>query len=302
MTADAAATPSVDEIVKATTKVSGDQRGASWRVHVALIVLMIVWLVPTIGLFVNSFRPAQAVATTGWWNGLLPPWNVSLDNYAHVLSTAGIGDAFINSLFISIPATIIPIFVAAFAAYAFSWMNFPGRNILFVVVVGLLVVPLQTTLVPILVLYAGWGINGEFLALWLAHTGYGLPFAIYLLRNFMGSLPREVFESAAIDGASPVTAFFRLALPMSVPALAALAIFQFLFVWNDLLVASTYLGFAKPQNLPLTGVIANLINSLGGGWQFLSAAAFISMALPLVVFFSLQRYFVRGIVGGSVKG
>ena len=302
MTADAAATPSVDEIVKATTKVSGDQRGASWRVHVALIVLMIVWLVPTIGLFVNSFRPAQAVATTGWWNGLLPPWNVSLDNYAHVLSTAGIGDAFINSLFISIPATIIPIFVAAFAAYAFSWMNFPGRNILFVVVVGLLVVPLQTTLVPILVLYAGWGINGEFLAVWLAHTGYGLPFAIYLLRNFMGSLPREVFESAAIDGASPVTAFFRLALPMSVPALAALAIFQFLFVWNDLLVAITYLGFAKPENLPLTGVIANLINSLGGGWQFLSAAAFISMALPLVVFFSLQRYFVRGIVGGSVKG
>jgi alpha-glucoside transport system permease protein len=302
MTADAAATPSVDEIVKATTKVSGDQRGASWRVHVALIVLMIVWLVPTLGLFINSFRPAQAVASTGWWTGLLPPWNLSLDNYAHVLSTAGIGDAFINSLFISIPATIIPIFVAAFAAYAFSWMNFPGRNILFVVVVGLLVVPLQTTLIPILILYAGWGINGQFLAVWLAHTGYGLPFAIYLLRNFMGSLPREVFESAAIDGASPVTAFFRLAIPMSVPALAALAIFQFLFVWNDLLVAITYIGFSNPENLPLTGVIANLINSLGGGWQFLAAAAFISMALPLVVFFSLQRYFVRGIVGGSVKG
>jgi alpha-glucoside transport system permease protein len=302
MTANAAATPTVDEVVKATTKVGGEHRGASWRVHITLIVLMIVWLVPTVGLFVNSFRPAQAVATTGWWNGILPPWNLSLDNYAHVLSTAGIGDAFVNSLFISIPATIIPIFVAAFAAYAFSWMNFPGRNILFVVVVGLLVVPLQTTLVPILILYAGWGINGQFLAVWLAHTGYGLPFAIYLLRNFMGSLPREVFESAAIDGASPVTAFFRLALPMSVPALAALAIFQFLFVWNDLLVAITYIGFARPENLPLTGVIANLINSLGGGWQFLSAAAFISMALPLVVFFSLQRYFVRGIVGGSVKG
>ncbi len=302
MTAAAPVAPSADEVVKATTKVSKDQRGASWRVHLSLIVLMIVWLVPTIGLFVNSFRPAQAVASTGWWNGLLPPWNLSLDNYAHVLSTAGIGDAFVNSLFISIPATIIPIFVAAFAAYAFSWMNFPGRNILFVVVVGLLVVPLQTTLIPILILYAGWGINGQFLAVWLAHTGYGLPFAIYLLRNFMGSLPREVFESAAIDGASPVTAFFRLAIPMSVPALAALAIFQFLFVWNDLLVAITYIGFTNPENLPLTGVIANLINSLGGGWQFLAAAAFISMALPLVVFFSLQRYFVRGIVGGSVKG
>ena len=301
MTAEASATPTTEQIVKATTA-TGEKRGASWGVHVALVVLMVVWLVPTIGLFVNSFRPAQAVASSGWWNGLLPPWNLSLDNYVHVLTTAGIGDAFVNSLFISIPATIIPIFVAAFAAYAFSWMNFPGRNILFVVVVGLLVVPLQTTLIPILILYAGWGLNGQFLAVWLAHTGYGLPFAIYLLRNFMGSLPREVFESAAIDGASPVTAFFRLAIPMSVPAIAALAIFQFLFVWNDLLVAITYIGFANPGNLPLTGVIANLVNSLGGGWQFLSAAAFISMALPLVVFFSLQRYFVRGIVGGSVKG
>jgi alpha-glucoside transport system permease protein len=267
--------------------------------------------VPTLGLFINSFRPAQAVASTGWWTGLLPPWNLSLDNYAHVLSTAGIGDAFINSQFISIPATIIPIFVAAFAAYAFSWMNFPGRNILFVVIIGLLVVPLQTTFIPILTMFAGIkvhlgpinidGLNGQFLALWLAHTGYGLPFAVYLLRNFMGSLPREVFESAAIDGASPVTAFFRLALPMTVPAIAALAIFQFLFVWNDLLVALIFIG-PNISNQPLTQQIAGLVNSLGGGWQLLGAAAFISMALPLVVFFSLQRYFVRGIVGGSVKG
>ncbi len=276
--------------------------GTGWGVHLALIVLMVVWLVPTIGLFVNSFRPAQAVASSGWWNGLLPPYDLSFDNYVHVISQSGIGDAFVNSLFISIPATIIPIFVAAFAAYAFSWMNFPGRNILFVAIVGLLVVPLQTTFIPILRVFADFGINGQFLAVWLAHTGYGLPFAIYLLRNFMGSLPREVFESAAIDGASPVTAFFRLALPMSVPAIAALAIFQFLFVWNDLLVALIYLGASNSQNLPLTVAIANLVNSLGGGWQFLGAAAFISMALPLVVFFSLQRYFVRGIVGGSVKG
>lgn len=212
------------------------------------------------------------------------------------------GQAFVNSLFISIPATIIPIFVAAFAAYAFSWMTFPGRNILFVAVVGLLVVPLQSTLIPILRLFASFGLNGQFLAVWLAHTGYGLPFAIYLLRNAIGSLPREVFESAAIDGASPVTAFFRLALPMSVPAIAALAIFQFLFVWNDLLVALIYIGASNSQNLPLTIAVANLVNSLGGGWQYLAAAAFISMALPLAVFFALQRYFVRGIVGGSVKG
>jgi alpha-glucoside transport system permease protein len=192
--------------------------------------------------------------------------------------------------------------VAAFAAYAFSWMEFPGRNILFVVVVGLLVVPLQATLIPVLKLFATWGIAGTLLAVWLAHTGYGLPFAIYLLRNYMGALPREVFESAAIDGASPVTAFFRLAIPMSVPVIAALAIFQFLFVWNDLLVALIYIGAVNPDNLPLTVSIAGLVTSIGGGTQFLGAAAFLSMALPLIVFFSLQRYFVRGIVGGSVKG
>jgi alpha-glucoside transport system permease protein len=170
------------------------------------------------------------------------------------------------------------------------------------VVVGLLVVPLQATLIPVLTIFAKLGIAGTFLAVWLAHTGYGLPFAIYLLRNFMGSLPREVFESAYIDGASPVTAFFRLAIPMSVPAIAALAIFQFLFVWNDLLVALIYISIVNPDNLPLTVTIANLTTSIGGGREFLPAAAFLSMILPLVVFFSLQRYFVRGIVGGSVKG
>jgi alpha-glucoside transport system permease protein len=164
------------------------------------------------------------------------------------------------------------------------------------------VVPLQATLIPVLSLFASWGIAGTFLAVWLAHTAYGLPFAVYLLRNFMGSLPKEVFESAAIDGASPVTSFFRLALPMSVPAIAALAIFQFLFVWNDLLVALIYMGLINPDNLPLTVSIANLVNSTGGGSEFLGAAAFISMLLPLIVFFALQRFFVRGIVGGSVKG
>jgi alpha-glucoside transport system permease protein len=272
-------------------------------VHVAVILLMAIWLIPSIGLLVNSFRPAQAVASTGWWTGLLPPRDLSLDSYAAVLAEQGIGPAFVNSLFITIPATIIPIFVAAFAGYAFSWMTFPGRNILFVVVVGLLVIPLQTTFIPILRdIFAPLGLNGQFLAVWLAHTGYGLPFAVYLLRNYMGGLPREVFESAAIDGASPVTAFFRLALPMSVPAIAALAIFQFLFVWNDLLVALIYIGATNAQNLPLTITVANLVTSLGGNWQLLGAAAFLSMALPLAVFIALQRYFVRGITGGAVKG
>ena len=270
--------------------------------HGALAILMIIWLMPTLGLFVNSFRPGVDIGGSGWWTALFPPFTFTFENYAHVLGQSDIGTNFLNSLFISIPATVIPIFVAAFAAYAFSWMEFPGRNILFVVVVGLLVVPLQATLIPILGLFANWGIAGTFLAVWLAHTGYGLPFAIYLLRNFMGSLPREVFESAAIDGASPVTAFFRLAIPMSVPAIAALAIFQFLFVWNDLLVALIYIGLVNPDNLPLTVSIANLVTSTGGGAEFIPAAAFISMALPLIVFFGLQRFFVRGIVGGSVKG
>jgi alpha-glucoside transport system permease protein len=272
--------------------------------HVLVVFLIVVWLIPTIGLLVNSFRPPEAVTQSGWWTAIFSPSQFTLDNYAHVLAQSNISAGFVNSLFISIPATLIPIMVAAFAAYAFAWMKFPGRDLLFVVVVGLLVVPLQSTFIPILQLYGPKGLNiaGSFLAVWLAHTGYGLPFAIYLLRNFMGELPREVFESAAIDGASPVTAFFRLALPMTVPAIAALAIFQFLFTWNDLLVALVYIGAQNPDNVPLTIVVSNLVSSLGGGWQYLAAAAFVTMALPLAVFLALQRYFVRGIVGGAVKG
>jgi alpha-glucoside transport system permease protein len=276
--------------------------GGRVGLHLVLVILMIIWLLPTIGLLVNSLRSSADIASTGWWTALFPPTGLTLDNFAKVFNETDIATGFINSLFITIPATIIPIFVAAFAAYAFSWMDFPGRNLLFVVVVGLLVVPLQTTFIPILRTFGQLGIAGSFLTVWLAHTGYGLPFAIFLLRNFMGALPREVFESAYIDGASPVTAFFRLALPMTIPAIAALAIFQFLFVWNDLLVALIYLGASASENLPMTVQIANLVNSQGGGWELLGPAAFISMALPLVVFFALQRYFVRGITGGAVKG
>jgi len=270
--------------------------------HITVVALMIVWAVPTIGLLVNSFRPQEKLSTSGWWTALFPPYQFTMQNYSDVLNQNGIGQAFVNSLFIAIPATIIPLFVAAFAAYAFSWMDFPGRDVLFVVVVGLLVVPLQTTLIPILKLFAQWGLTGEFAAVWLAHTGYGLPFAVYLLRNFMGSLPKSVFESASLDGANHVTAFFRIAVPMCVPAFAALAIFQFLFVWNDLLVSLIYIGLSNSDNLPLTAAMANLVNSLGGGWYLLGAAAFLSMILPLAIFFGLQRYFIRGIVGGAVKG
>jgi alpha-glucoside transport system permease protein len=278
------------------------RRGARIALHLAVVALMILWAIPTIGLLISSFRPDSVLSTSGWWTAFAPPYHFTMSNYSTVVNQQGIGKAFVNSLLIAVPATVIPIAVAAFAAYAFSWMEFPGRDLLFVVVVGLLVVPLQTTLIPILRQFADWGITGQFLAVWLAHTGYGLPFAVYLLRNFMGSLPKSLFESAMIDGANHVTAFFRVAVPLCTPAFAALAIFQFLFVWNDLLVALIYIGLANPDNLPLTATMANLVNSLGGGWYLLGAAAFLSMLVPLAIFFGLQRYFVRGIVGGAVKG
>ena len=292
------------KVLTATRVATGQGRRRLGRIflHVVVIALMAVWLVPTIGLLINSFRPAADVSSSPWWTSLAPPWDFTLANYTHVLERNNLGDAFINSLFITIPATVIPVMVASFAGYAFAWMNFPFKNAIFVAVVGLLVIPLQSTLIPVLRLLAGVGIAGEFLAVWLAHTGYGLPFAVYLLRNYMGGLPREVFESASIDGANPATAFFRLALPMSVPVIASLTIFQFLFVWNDLLVSLIYIGPTRSENLPMTVVVSNLVSSLGGETHFLTAAAFLTMALPLAVFLGLQRYFVRGITSGSVKG
>lgn len=269
--------------------------------HLAVILICAAWLVPTLGLLVSSFRPARAIASSGWWTAFSNPSQFTLDLYREALSASNMAQSFLNSLTITIPSTVIPIMIAAFAAYAFSWMRFPGRDPLFVIVVGLLVIPLQMTFIPVLRLFNTLGLSGTFVGLWLAHTGYGLPFAIYLLRNFFGALPRDLFESAYLDGASMMTAFFRLVLPLSVPALASLAIFQFLWVWNDLLVALIYLG-ALPSVAPMTVRIANLVNSLGGNWQVLTAAAFISMLLPLAVFFGLQRYFVRGILAGSVKG
>ena len=272
--------------------------------HLVLIGIALMWLTPSVGLLVSSVRPYEAVIRTGWWTVLAHPFDLSqytLQNYREILLTQGMAQAFRNSLLITIPSTIIPIGIAAFAAYAFAWMEFPGRQVIFAIVVGLLVVPLQMTLIPLLRAYNRLGLAGSYVGIWLAHTGYGLPFAVYLLRNFFGALPRDLFESAYLDGASELTAFFRLALPLSVPALASLAIFQFLWVWNDLLVALIYLGGTE-EVAPLTLKLSSLINSLGQNWHLLTAAAFISMALPLVVFFSLQRYFVRGILAGSVKG
>jgi len=272
--------------------------------HIVILIICLVWMLPSLGLLVSSFRPAVDVTSSGWWSVFQTPFKFSqftIANYAEVIANQGMGRAFVNSLYITIPATVIPILIAAFAAYAFAWMRFRGRNILFIIVVGLLVVPLQMTLIPILRIYNRLGLSGSFLGIWLAHTGYGLPFAIYLFRNYFGGLPRDLFESARIDGASRLKVFFKIVLPLSVPAIASVAIFQFLWVWNDLLVALIYLGGTEDV-APMTLQVSNLVGYLGQDWHLLTAAAFVSMALPLAVFFALQRFFVRGILAGSVKG
>jgi alpha-glucoside transport system permease protein len=360
------------------------KRISSLIVNATLLLLVVLWTVPTLGIFVSSFRARDEIAVSGWWNILphkewrmvkeintteldLDPngvmviegatgtfeefrngvetadgervtwignkrlgrvevqsqvwavsWNFTLDNYKQVLGgqdfefkkpdgTVEIvpGDnmngAFLNSLAVAIPSTVIPILIAAFAAYAFAWMNFPGRRWLFIMVVALLVVPLQIALVPILRDYRALNLNGTFLAIWLAHTGFGLALATYLLYNYISALPRDILESAFIDGASHFTVFTRLILPLSVPALASFAIFQFLWVWNDYLVALIFLG-GNPEFELVTQRMAAIVGSRGSEWHLLTAGAFVSMVLPLLVFFSMQRYFVRGLLAGSVKG
>jgi alpha-glucoside transport system permease protein len=353
-------------------------------VNGSLLLIILIWTIPTLGVLVSSFRNRDDIAASGWWmvfphrewqavreinpteagldaNGVMViegtsgtfedfragvatadgkqitwignkrigkievqeqvwtvNWTFTLDNYKQVLGgqdfkftkrdgTVQIvpGDnmigAFMNSLAVAIPATVIPILIAAFGAYAFAWMKFPGRRAMFILVIALLVVPLQIALVPILRDYKALHLNGTFLAIWLAHTGFGLALAIYLLYNYISSLPREILESAFIDGASHFTVFTRLVLPLSVPALASFAIFQFLWVWNDYLVALIFLG-GNPEFELVTQRMAAIVGSRGSEWHLLTAGAFVSMVLPLLVFFSMQRFFVRGLLAGSVKG
>lgn len=360
------------------------KRLGKWLVNLTLLLLVLIWTIPTLGIFISSFRNKNKIATTDWWNvfphrewrpvseldpkalGLNPDevmeiegvsgtfdqfrkgietpdgkrvawignkrlgkvevqenawtidWDFSLDNYEQVLGGQDFefrrpdgsvevvpGDnmvnAFLNSLAVAIPSTVIPILIAAFAAYAFAWMKFPGRRSMFIMVVALLVVPLQIALVPILRDYRALNLNGTFLAIWLAHTGFGLALATYLLYNYISSLPRDILESAFIDGASHFTVFTTLVLPLSVPALASFAIFQFLWVWNDYLVALIFLG-GNPEFELVTQRMAAIVGARGQDWHLLTAGAFVSMILPLTVFFTLQRFFVRGLLAGSVKG
>jgi alpha-glucoside transport system permease protein len=275
----------------------------SLPLRISVIVICFLWTLPTAGLLVTSFRNPQLITKTGWWEGLLnlfQPDQWTLQNYANVLSGDNMATAFLNSLIVTIPSTVIPITIAAFAAYAFAWIPFRGRGVLFIVVVALLVVPLQMALIPILKIYSGASLYGTFLGIWLAHTAFGLPLAIFLLYNFMSQLPRDLFESASIDGASAFQTFIRLVLPLSIPALGAFAIFQFLWVWNDLLVALVFLGPGKDVQVMPTALF-NMIGPRGGAWHLLTAGAFLTMIVPLGVFLALQRAFVRGILAGSVK-
>jgi alpha-glucoside transport system permease protein len=269
--------------------------------HIALVGIALIWLVPTVGLAITSFRKRPDIASSGWWHALTQ-WDWTLGNYSDVINATGMGHAWVNSVIITVPATILPLTLGALAAFGFAWVPFPFRDTLFLIIVALMIVPIQTSLVPLLKLFAEWGhLNNSYYGIWLAHTAFGLPLAVYLLRNFIGTLPSSIIESAKVDGADHFTIFWRLVVPLSVPALAAFAIFQFLWVWNDLLVARIFLG-ATEENRVLTIALQALAGSRAQDWHLLTSAAFITMILPLAVFFSLQRYFIRGLTAGAVKG
>jgi alpha-glucoside transport system permease protein len=274
----------------------------------AAILIAILWTVPTIGLFITSFRPEADVTSSGWWTAFTNP-EFTLDNYDQVLNGADTDFAtyFVNSIVITLPSVLIPVCIATMAAYAFAWMRFPGRSFLFIAVFALQIVPIQVTMIPLQSLYVDAGLTGAdapgggFYTIWLSHSIFALPLAIYLLHNFMSQIPGELIESARVDGAGHVQIFSRIMLPLMAPAIAAFGIFQFLWVWNDLLVALVFGGGSLDVS-PLTVRLAELSGTRGQDWFLLSAGAFVSLVVPLIVFLSLQRYFVRGLLAGSVKG
>ncbi|RZU48327.1 carbohydrate ABC transporter membrane protein 2 (CUT1 family) [Krasilnikovia cinnamomea] len=288
---------------KPTAAAVAKRRLTSPWASLAAVIIAVVWTIPTFGLLISSFRPEKEIKTTGWWMFFSDP-TVTLDNYRAVLDPetgVGLGDYFVNSIVIAIPSVLIPLFLASLAAYAFAWIKFPGRNLLFLAVFALQVVPLQVALIPLLRLYVSSGLSNTFWTLWLSHSAFALPLAIYLLHNFMREVPAGLLEAARIDGAGHVAIFFRVLLPVMLPAMAAFAIFQFLWVWNDLLVALTFAG-GGTEVAPVTVALANLSGTRGTAWHLLSAGAFVSILVPVAIFLLLQRYFVRGLLAGSVKG
>ena len=277
---------------------------SSSALYTIVILICALWTIPTLGLLISSFRSANDINSSGWWTVLGQPLELSqwtLENYREVISSSGMGTAFVNSLIATIPATVMPITVAAFAAYAFAWMEFPGRDVLFAIVVGLIVMPLQMALIPVLRLYTTLDLTGTFPGVWLAHTGFGIPMAVYLLYSFISQIPRDLIEAAKIDGASHFQILTTLVIRIAAPAIASFAVFQFLWVWNDLLISLVFLGTSR-ETATMTVRLSELVGTFGQHWHLLTAGAFLSMILPLLVFFSLQRYFVRGILAGSVKG
>ncbi|MFW5417576.1 carbohydrate ABC transporter permease [Nocardiopsis sp. CNT-189] len=270
----------------------------SGLVQLLLVLIALFWLVPTLGLFVSSLRTPADNAASGWWTALLEPAQLTMENYAQLLDNAVFTGSFLNTILITVPSTLLIVVIAALAAYAFAWLEFPGRDWLFLGVVGLLVVPLQVALVPIAQLYGGLGIYGSIAGVVLFHVGFGLPFAIFLLRNFFAAIPRDLLEAARMDGGKEFTIFRRVILPLGGPAIASLTIFQFLWVWNDLLVA---LVFADAANQPMTKALQAEMRQFGANIDIISSGAFISMLVPLVVFFAFQRYFVQGVMAGAVK-
>jgi alpha-glucoside transport system permease protein len=270
-------------------------------IHVFLALIGLIWLVPTLGLLVTSFRPRADIQSTGWWD--IFNLHLTLENYSQVLQAQGMLQAFINTVFIAVPSTLLPLAICAMAAYAFSWMRFPFRDTLFLIVVGLLMVPVQVAFIPVLTgmreLFPDLQLTRGYGAIWLAHTAFALPFGIFLLRNFFITLPPDMIEAARIDGASDVRIFRMIVVPVSVPAIAAYGIFQFLWVWNDLLMALVFVQ--DSSKYPMTRAIQSLLSQYGTEWHLLAAGAFLVMIVPLIVFFSLQRYFVQGLLAGSIK-
>jgi alpha-glucoside transport system permease protein len=278
----------------------------------AALVIAILWTIPTFGLFISSFRPRELIQTTGWWT-VFENWGWTLDNYSTALTTGNsqldMAGAFVNSIAITLPATVIPIVIASLAAYAFAWMDFRGKNLIFVLVFALQIVPIQMALIPLLQLFSQGTIFGfpvieaigsaGYTQVWIAHTIFALPLAIFLLHNFTSEIPADVIEAARVDGAGHGQIYFRIILPLTVPALASIGIFQFLWVWNDLLVS---LIFADGNVAPITKLLAEMTGSRGQDWHLLTAGAFIAIIVPLIVFIALQRFFVRGLLAGSTKG